>query len=129
MLSSDLLSCFRAQVTYWCVSIQKERGSTSSTDNTTILKPPFRLITHGHELTPDFDMKTLAELGMRDQQVSFLSVFNILNAIFLASTHRFSKTFYIWFNYCTFICILTCILNIYDFSLSIYLSPMYAKTE
>lgn len=77
MLSSDLLSCFRAQVTYWCVSIQKERGSTSSTDNTTILKPPFRLITHGHELTPDFDMKTLAELGMRDQQLVYISVTNV----------------------------------------------------
>ena len=68
-MSSDLLACFRARVTHWCVNAQQEKDEANSSSSTTVLKPPFRLITHGHELTPDFDMKTLGEIGMRDQQV------------------------------------------------------------
>ena len=71
MISSDLLAKFRARVTHWCVEAQREKDESGSADSNshTILKPPFRLISHGHELTPDLDMKTLWELGVRDQQV------------------------------------------------------------
>ena len=70
ILSSELLAVFRARVTHWCVTAQNEREENGNNgDNVTILKPPFRLISHGHELTPDLDMKTLGDLGMRDQQV------------------------------------------------------------
>lgn len=80
MVSSDLLAKFRARVTHWCVEAQKEKdensgvvdggGTNTSNNSHTVLKPPFRLISHGHELTPDLDMKTLWELGVRDQQVN-----------------------------------------------------------
>ena len=73
MLSSDLLAKFRARVTHWCVTSQQEKDEGNTTnDNVTVLKPPFRLISHGHELTPDLDMKSLWELGVRDEQVQLI---------------------------------------------------------
>lgn len=71
MLSSDYLAKFRARVTHWGINAQKEKeeGTSKSSMSGPVLKPPFRLITHGHELTPDLDMKTMGELGVKNQQV------------------------------------------------------------
>jgi hypothetical protein len=33
------------------------------------LTPPFRLISQGHELTPELDEKSLGEVGFKDLQV------------------------------------------------------------
>lgn len=68
MMTSDLLAVFRARITYWCVHTAK-KDETINKDSLAALKPPFRLISLGHELTPDLDMKTMGELGVRDQQV------------------------------------------------------------
>lgn len=68
----DLLAVFRARVTAWCVNAanKSEEAGDANKENLALLKPPFRLISHGHELTPDLDSKSLGELGIRDQQVS-----------------------------------------------------------
>ena len=67
MMSCDLLATLRARITHWCIGVQERKKPN---DSSTELKPPFRLISHGHELTHDLDMKTLGEIGVRDQQVS-----------------------------------------------------------
>lgn len=77
MQSSDLLAVFRARVTSWCINAVNKQDDAANKENFALLKPPFRLISHGHELTPDLDVKTLAELGVRDQQLVYISVANI----------------------------------------------------
>jgi len=72
--SHDFLATLRAEVTHWCVRLQREQEEKGKTQPTPPLQPPFRLISHGHELTPDLDQKTLAELGMKNQQLVFVSV-------------------------------------------------------
>lgn len=42
------------------------------------LMGPVRMISSGHELTTDYDEKTLHELGFKDMQVT--SWFNVLSA-------------------------------------------------
>ena len=77
----DLLAVFRARVTAWCVNAanKSEETGDANKESLALLKPPFRLISHGHELTPDLDSKSLGELGIRDQQVSTF----ILSILFL----------------------------------------------
>ena len=72
---------FRARVTAWCVNAanKSEETGDANKESLALLKPPFRLISHGHELTPDLDSKSLGELGIRDQQVSTF----ILSILFL----------------------------------------------
>ncbi|XP_065067715.1 ubiquitin carboxyl-terminal hydrolase 34-like isoform X1 [Rhopilema esculentum] len=72
--SHDLLAKLRAEVTHWCVKLQKEQEEKGQPQLTPPLQPPFRLISHGHELTPDLDQKALGELGMKNQQLVFVSV-------------------------------------------------------
>ena len=70
--SHDLLAKLRAEVTHWCVRLQREQEESGQPQVTPPLQPPFRLISHGHELTPDLDQKAIGELGMKDQQVGSL---------------------------------------------------------
>ena len=83
MQSVDLLAVFRARITSWCITAASKSEETGDTnkENLALLKPPFRLISHGHELTPDLDSKTLGELGIRDQQVC-LNIILFQNMIF-----------------------------------------------
>ncbi|XP_065661314.1 ubiquitin carboxyl-terminal hydrolase 34 isoform X2 [Hydra vulgaris] len=74
MMSCDLLATLRARITHWCIGVQERKKPN---DNSTELKPPFRLISHGHELTHDLDMKTLSEIGIRDQQLVYISIMNM----------------------------------------------------
>lgn len=41
---------------------------------------PVRMISSGHELTTDYDEKTLHELGFKDMQVTALAVLEKLSA-------------------------------------------------
>jgi hypothetical protein len=68
-------------VTHWCKQLQEKiRSEHQVEDNTRHtplspfspqLHPPFRLISQGHELTPDLDEKTLADVGFKDLQVCY----------------------------------------------------------
>lgn len=80
MNSSDLVADLRAEVTFWCKQLQEKlkkesRLGDGSTQHAPLspfspqLRPPFRLISQGHELTPDLDEKSLAEVGFKDLQV------------------------------------------------------------
>lgn len=80
MNSSDLVADLRAEVTFWCKQLQDKlrkdpQLGDSSSQHTPLspfsaqLHPPFRLISQGHELTPDLDEKSLAEVGFKDLQV------------------------------------------------------------
>lgn len=40
---------------------------------------PVRMISSGHELTTDYDEKTLQELGFKDMQVELLSLWSTLD--------------------------------------------------
>ncbi len=80
MTSYDLLAKLRAEITHWCVKLQKEHDEKGRPQVAQSLQPPFRLISHGHELTPDLDSKALGELGIKDQQVCiYVSVFFVRN--------------------------------------------------
>ena len=89
MYSTDLVAELRAEVTCWCKKLQEKRDQMKQlSDETKIsgpslsspfssfspfsapLTPPFRLISQGHELTPDLDEKSLGEVGFKDLQVS-----------------------------------------------------------
>eukprot|EP00794_Sanderia_malayensis_P020521 gene20521-22540_t len=72
--SYDLLAKLRAEITHWCVKLQSEHDEKERPQVAQPLQPPFRLISHGHELTPDLDHKALGELGIKDQQLIFVSV-------------------------------------------------------
>ncbi|KAL9953976.1 hypothetical protein ACROYT_G041461 [Oculina patagonica] len=85
MNSSDLVADLRAEVTFWCKQLQEKlrkdpqlgEGSSQHTPLSPFsaqLHPPFRLISQGHELTPDLDEKSLAEVGFKDLQLVFVSV-------------------------------------------------------
>ena len=74
MSSLDLLAKLRAEVTHWCCRLQQEREEKGEDQGAPPLRPPYRLISHGHELTPDLDHKTIGELGMKDQQVIYVTV-------------------------------------------------------
>ncbi|EDO36755.1 predicted protein, partial [Nematostella vectensis] len=84
MHSSDLVAELRAEVTHWCKllqeRIQQEHQSGDGTQHAPLspfspqLHPPFRLISQGHELTPDLDEKSLADVGFKDLQLVFVSV-------------------------------------------------------
>ena len=87
MFSTDLVAELRAEVTCWCKKLrEKHDQSKQDKDSTKIgpsvfsspgssfspfssLTPPFRLISQGHELTPELDEKSLGEMGFKDLQV------------------------------------------------------------
>ena len=79
MNSSDLVADLRAEVTFWCKQEELEKKpqftGDSASQHTPLspfspqLHPPFRLLSQGHELTPDLDEKSLAEVGFKDLQV------------------------------------------------------------
>ena len=81
MRSTDLVAELRAVVTCWCKKLQEKHDQTKQEQNTTFsspgssfspfssLSPSFRLISQGHELTPELDEKTLGEVGFKDLQV------------------------------------------------------------
>lgn len=88
MSSTDLVAELRAEVTCWCKKLQEKRDQIkqdqdvtkigqpvfSSSDSSfsqisSGLTPPFRLISQGHELTPELDEKSLGEVGFKDLQV------------------------------------------------------------
>lgn len=86
MNSSDLVADLRAEVTFWCKQLQEKlrkdpqlgEGSSQHTPLSPFsaqLHPPFRLISQGHELTPDLDEKSLAEVGFKDLQVQLKGFF------------------------------------------------------
>ena len=81
MNSSDLVADLRAEVTFWCKQLEEKHkkepqlageGTSQHSQLSPFspqLHPPFRLISQGHELTPDLDEKSLAEVGFKDLQV------------------------------------------------------------
>lgn len=85
MLSSDLVSELRAEVTRWWELLQKQQqqqrlqlDSANTHPNHGLLSPilgamlgdgPIRMITLGQELTVDMDEKTLSEMQFKDMQV------------------------------------------------------------
>ena len=85
MLSTDLVSELRAEVTRWWEGLQKQHQqhqqqvTQASITQGTVLTPilgamlgdgPVRMITLGQELSVDMDEKTLAEMQFRDLQVT-----------------------------------------------------------
>lgn len=87
MLSTDLVSELRAEVTRWWEVLQRQQqqqrqqlDSAHSHHGHGLLSPilgamlgdgPIRMITLGQELTVDMDEKTLCELQFKDMQVRF----------------------------------------------------------
>lgn len=85
MSSTDLVAELRAEVTYWCKKLQDKHDQMRKCENDLIKLgppvysslassfsgelPPFRLISQGHELTPELDEKSLGEVGFKDLQV------------------------------------------------------------
>jgi ubiquitin carboxyl-terminal hydrolase 34 len=84
MYSTDLVAELRAEVTCWCKKLQEKHDQTKQDQDTgkigfsspgssfspfSSLTPPFRLISQGHELTPELDEKSLGEVGFKDLQV------------------------------------------------------------
>ncbi|CAB3983712.1 Ubiquitin carboxyl-terminal hydrolase 34 [Paramuricea clavata] len=92
MFSTDLVAELRAEVTCWCKKLQEKHDQIkqdqdaakmgppvflspgSSFSPFSGLTPPFRLISQGHELTPELDEKSLGEVGFKDLQLVFVSV-------------------------------------------------------
>nr|XP_042908715.1 ubiquitin carboxyl-terminal hydrolase 34 [Parasteatoda tepidariorum] len=90
--SCDTVADLRAEVTQWwehlqakikkqSVSETKDSASRMNTGGnichafgTMLSDGPIRMISQGQELTSDLDEKTLAELGMKDHQLVFVSV-------------------------------------------------------
>ncbi|XP_069090498.1 ubiquitin carboxyl-terminal hydrolase 34 isoform X1 [Pleurodeles waltl] len=84
MYPSDQVADLRAEVTHWYENLQKEQlnqqaqlqefGQSSRKDFPGGLMGPVRMISSGHELTTDYDEKTLNELGFKDMQMVFVSL-------------------------------------------------------
>ncbi|KTG46700.1 hypothetical protein cypCar_00027517, partial [Cyprinus carpio] len=85
MYPSDQVADLRAEVTHWYENLQKDQlsqqaqlqefGQTSrQQDFPGGLMGPVRMISSGHELTTDYDEKTLHELGFKDMQMVFVSL-------------------------------------------------------
>ncbi|XP_041108947.1 ubiquitin carboxyl-terminal hydrolase 34 isoform X2 [Polyodon spathula] len=85
MYPSDQVADLRAEVTHWYENLQKEQmnqqaqlqefGQNSRQgDFPGGLMGPVRMISSGHELTTDYDEKTLHELGFKDMQMVFVSL-------------------------------------------------------
>ncbi|CAL8351436.1 unnamed protein product, partial [Boreogadus saida] len=86
MYPSDQVADLRAEVTHWYENLQKEQlsqqaqlqefgqSSRQSADFPGGLMGPVRMISSGHELTTDYDEKTLHELGFKDMQMVFVSL-------------------------------------------------------
>ncbi|XP_062912032.1 ubiquitin carboxyl-terminal hydrolase 34 isoform X4 [Mobula hypostoma] len=85
MYPSDQVADLRAEVTHWYENLQKEQMSQQAQlqefgqssrqgDFTGGLMGPVRMISSGHELTTDYDEKTLNELGFKDMQMVFVSL-------------------------------------------------------
>ncbi|KAG2467434.1 UBP34 hydrolase, partial [Polypterus senegalus] len=81
MYPSDQVADLRAEVTHWYENLQKEQmnqqaqlqefgQSSRQGDFPGGLMGPVRMISSGHELTTDYDEKTLHELGFKDMQVN-----------------------------------------------------------
>lgn len=80
MNSTDLVADLRAEVTHWCKKLREKQQHFGSASQHSLLSPishqlnpPFRLISQGHELTPDLDEKCLADVGFKDLQVGLCS--------------------------------------------------------
>ena len=81
MYSTDLVAELRAEVTFWCKKLHEQTKQDQETAKIgfsspgssfspfSSLTPPFRLISQGHELTPELDEKSLGEVGFKDLQV------------------------------------------------------------
>ncbi|XP_023268188.1 ubiquitin carboxyl-terminal hydrolase 34 [Seriola lalandi dorsalis] len=86
MYPSDQVADLRAEVTHWYENLQKEQmnqqaqlqefgqSSRQAGDFPGGLMGPVRMISSGHELTTDYDEKTLHELGFKDMQMVFVSL-------------------------------------------------------
>ncbi|XP_028316758.1 ubiquitin carboxyl-terminal hydrolase 34 isoform X2 [Gouania willdenowi] len=86
MYPSDQVADLRAEVTHWYENLQKEQmnqqaqlqefgqSSRPSGEFPGGLMGPVRMISSGHELTTDYDEKTLHELGFKDMQMVFVSL-------------------------------------------------------
>uniref|UniRef100_W5NGU5 Ubiquitin carboxyl-terminal hydrolase 34 n=1 Tax=Lepisosteus oculatus TaxID=7918 RepID=W5NGU5_LEPOC len=85
MYPSDQVADLRAEVTHWYENLQKEQmnqqaqlqefgQSSRQGDFPGGLMGPVRMISSGHELTTDYDEKTLHELGFKDMQMVFVSL-------------------------------------------------------
>nr|XP_033794971.1 ubiquitin carboxyl-terminal hydrolase 34 isoform X3 [Geotrypetes seraphini] len=85
MYPSDQVADLRAEVTHWYENLQKEQinqqaqlqefgQSNRKGDFPGGLMGPVRMISSGHELTTDYDEKTLHELGFKDMQMVFVSL-------------------------------------------------------
>ncbi len=82
MYPSDQVADLRAEVTHWYENLQKEQMNQQAqlqefgqsgrqpADFASGLMGPVRMISSGHELTTDYDEKTLHELGFKDMQVT-----------------------------------------------------------
>ncbi|NWQ77721.1 UBP34 hydrolase, partial [Columbina picui] len=85
MYPSDQVADLRAEVTHWYENLQKEQinqqaqlqefgQSSRKGEFPGGLMGPVRMISSGHELTTDYDEKTLHELGFKDMQMVFVSL-------------------------------------------------------
>uniref|UniRef100_A0A8C3G314 Ubiquitin carboxyl-terminal hydrolase 34 n=1 Tax=Cyclopterus lumpus TaxID=8103 RepID=A0A8C3G314_CYCLU len=86
MYPSDQVADLRAEVTHWYENLQKEQmnqqaqlqefgqSGRQAADFPGGLMGPVRMISSGHELTTDYDEKTLHELGFKDMQMVFVSL-------------------------------------------------------
>ena len=80
MNSTDLVADLRAEVMHGCKKLREKQQHFGSASQHSLLSPishqlnpPFRLISQGHELTPDLDEKGLADVGFKDLQVGLCS--------------------------------------------------------
>lgn len=76
LLSSDYIADLRAEIVKWWEGLcqMKNTDSGSSSNSNSQIDSPIRIITQGQELTTEFDEKTLADMGFKDNQMVYISV-------------------------------------------------------
>ncbi|GAB0088688.1 ubiquitin carboxyl-terminal hydrolase 34 [Sergentomyia squamirostris] len=75
--STDLVADLKAEVAKWWESIQtgvKSSGATAPVLGLLLSEGPLRIITQGQEITAEYDERTLADVGFKDNQMVYVSL-------------------------------------------------------
>lgn len=75
--STDLVADLKAEVAKWWESIQsgvKSSGATAPVLGLLLSEGPLRIITQGQEITAEYDERSLADVGFKDNQMVYVSL-------------------------------------------------------
>ncbi|XP_059621857.1 ubiquitin carboxyl-terminal hydrolase puf [Phlebotomus argentipes] len=75
--STDLVADLKAEVAKWWESIQsgvKTSGATAPVLGLLLSEGPLRIITQGQEITAEYDERSLADVGFKDNQMVYVSL-------------------------------------------------------